>query len=107
MKKIVNVELIKNKIIESIKECYIEPTFSEDSISKIEKFSEFILEKFHESLNFVYTNYEYVDEHITEIIDGFYEYLTCEKLENDEIFVEGFVDILDTVLIEPEVIKND
>lgn len=106
MKKIVNVELIKNKIIESINESYIDPTFTENALFKIEKFSEFVLEKFHESLNFVYTNYEYVDEHITEIIDGFYEYLTCEKLENDENFVEDFVEILETVLVETEVIED-
>ena len=102
MKK-VSVELIKNKIIDSITECYVEPTFTEDALSKIEKFSEVILAKFHESLNFVYSHYEYVDEYTEDIIDGFYEYLTCEKLENDENFVEDFTDILETVLIEEEI----
>jgi hypothetical protein len=102
MKK-VSVELIKNKIVESITECYVDPTFTEEAISKIEKFSELVLAKFHESLNLIHENYEYVDEHITEIVDGFYEYLTCEKLENDENFVDDFTDILETVLIEDEV----
>ena len=60
MKK-VSVELIKNKIIDSITECYVEPTFTEDALSKIEKFAETVLSKFHESLNFVYSHYEYVD----------------------------------------------
>ena len=102
MKKI-SVELIKNKIIDSITECYVEPTFTEDALSKIEKFSENVLAKFHDSLNFVYSHYEYVDEYTEDIIDGFYEYLTCEKLENDENFVENFTDILETVLIEEEI----
>ena len=102
MKK-VSVELIKNKIVESITECYVEPTFTEEALSKIEKFSENVLAKFHDSLNFVYSHYEYVDEYTEDIIDGFYEYLTCEKLENDENFVEDFTDILETVLIEDEV----
>ena len=102
MKK-VSVELIKNKIIDSITECYVEPTFTEAALSKIEKFSETILAKFHDSLNFVYSHYEYVDEYTEDIIDGFYEYLTCEKLENDENFVEEFTDILETVLIEEEI----
>ena len=102
MKK-VSVELIKNKIIDSITECYVEPTFTEEALSKIERFSETILAKFHDSLNFVYSHYEYVDEYTEDIIDGFYEYLTCEKLENDENFVEEFTDILETVLIEEEI----
>ena len=102
MKKI-SVELIKNKIIDSITECYVEPTFTEEALSKIERFSETILAKFHDSLNFVYSHYEYVDEYTEDIIDGFYEYLTCEKLENDENFVEEFTDILETVLIEEEI----
>jgi hypothetical protein len=102
MKK-VSVELIKNKIVESITECYVEPTFTEEALSKIEKFSEVILSKFHESLNLIHENYEYVDEYVEDIIDGFYEYLTCDKLENDENFVEEFTDILETVLIEDEV----
>lgn len=102
MKK-VSVELIKNKIVESITECYVEPTFTEDALSKIEKFSEVILSKFHESLNLIHENYEYVDEYVDDIIDGFYEYLTCDKLENDENFVEDFTDILETVLIDEEV----
>ena len=102
MKKI-SVELIKNKIIDSITECYVEPTFTEEALSKIERFSETILAKFHDSLNFVYSHYEYVDEYTEDIIDGFYEYLTCEKLENDENFVENFTDILETVLIEEEI----
>ena len=102
MKK-VSVELIKNKIIDSITECYVEPTFTEEALSKIERFSETILAKFHDSLNFVYSHYEYVDEYTEDIIDGFYEYLTCEKLENDENFVENFTDILETVLIEEEI----
>ena len=102
MKK-VSVELIKNKIIDSITECYVEPIFTEDALSKIEKFSEIVLTKFHDSLNFVYSHYEYVDEYTEDIIDGFYEYLTCEKLENDENFVEDFTDILETVLIEEEI----
>lgn len=103
MKKIVSVELIKNKIVESINESYIDPTFTEEALSKIEKFSEFVLTKFHESLNMFYSHYDYVDEYTEDIIDGFYEYLTCEKLENDENFVEEFTDILETVLIEEEV----
>ena len=102
MKK-VSVELIKNKIVESINSSYIEPTFSEDALNKIEKFSETVLSKFHESLNLIHENYEYVDEYTEDIIDGFYEYLTCEKLENDEKFVEDFTDILETVLIEEEI----
>jgi hypothetical protein len=103
MEKVVSIELIKNKIIESINECYVEPTFTEESILKIEKFSEFILAKFHESLNMVYSHYEYVDEYIEDIIDGFYEYITCEKLESDENFVEDFTEILEMVLIEEEI----
>ena len=102
MKK-VSVELIKNKIVESITECYVEPTFTEEAIKKIEKFSENILAKFHDSLNLIHENYEYVDEYTEDIIDGFYEYLTCDKLENDENFVEDFTDILETVLIEEEI----
>lgn len=99
----VSVELIKTKIIDSITECYVEPIFTEDAIKKIEKFSECVLAKFHESLNMFYSHYDYVDEYIEDIIDGFYEYLTCEKLESDENFVEEFTDILETVLIEDEI----
>ncbi len=102
MKKI-SVELIKNKIVESITECYVEPTFTEEAIKKIEKFSETVLAKFHESLNMFYSHYDYVDEYTEDIIDGFYEYLTCDKLENDENFVDEFTDILETVLIEEEI----
>lgn len=102
MKK-VSVELIKTKIIDNITECYIEPTFTEDAIKKIEKFSENVLDKFHESLNMFYSHYDYVDEYAEDIIDGFYEYLTCEKLESDENFVEEFTNILEMVLIDEEI----
>ena len=99
MKK-VSVELIKNKIVDNITECYVDPVFNEDSIKKIENFSKCVLAKFHESLNLIHENYEYVDEYTEDIIDGFYNYLTCDKLENDINFSEEFTDILETVLIE-------